>query len=576
MMTMTSFKLQLIELLNKQLPESSLDLGSLLSSPPDSSKGHFALPCFAWAKTLKTNPKVLAETWAAEFGSTQIFEKAEAINGYLNFFIRRDVIVKSVLNEITEQKFEYGNSPSNSKTAVIDYSSPNVGKQLAFHHLRSTMIGNCLSRSYKAAGWNVERINHLGDWGTQFGKLIVMYLREGGKTDDVSLSELTLPYLGELYVKFGKVLVENPQLDDEAREAFSKMEVGDELCLKIWNAFKTVTITELKKLYTLLDVEFDHWNGEAFFNSHMPQVIDLLNSKELITRSKELDVVFLEDKGIKEPCLIRKSDGASLYATRDLAAGIYRQNEYKFDKCLYIVDKGQSLHFKQVFGVLDKCGFEWSKTMEHIPFGLILQWDEFAEKWSKGSSKQGNTNTLREVFDAASERILKVISEKNPNLENKEKIAEEIGVSALVFNDLKNKRSGDVKFDWDQALSFEGDTGPYVQNAHVRLCSIMRKAGYTVDFLEVNWSHLEDPQAYELVLVLAKISERVHQVVKTNEPCVMTQYTLDIAEATHRFIHHCRVMGVEQEKSRLFLVQSAQIVMKNALEMIGVRAIETM
>lgn len=573
---MISFKLQLIELLNKQLPESSLDLGSLLSSPPDSSKGHFALPCFVWAKTLKTNPKILAETWAAEFGSTQVFEKAEAINGYLNFFIRREVIVKNVLNEITLQKFEYGNSPSNSKTAVIDYSSPNVGKQLAFHHLRSTMIGNCLSRSYKAAGWNVERINHLGDWGTQFGKLIVMYLREGGKTDEASLNELTLSYLGELYVKFGKVLVENPQLDNEAREAFSKMETGDELCLKIWNAFKNVTIKELKKLYTLLGVEFDHWNGEAFFNSHMPQVIDLLNSKELMTRSKDLDVVFLEEKGIKEPCLIRKSDGASLYATRDLAAAIYRQNEYKFDKCLYIVDKGQSLHFKQVFGVLDKCGFEWSKTMEHIPFGLILQWDEIAEKWSKGSSKQGNTNTLREVFDAASSRILKVITEKNPDLENKEKIAEEIGVSALVFNDLKNKRAGDVKFDWDQALSFEGDTGPYVQNAHVRLCSIMRKAGYTVDYLEVKWSHLEDSQAYELVLVLARFSERVHQVVKTNEPSVMTQYTLDIAEAIHRFIHHCRVMGVEQEKSRLFLVQSAQVVMKNALEMIGVRAIETM
>ena len=572
---MSSSRDSLLQTLVEKTGIDLSELDKLMTTPPDPINGDFTLPCFVMAKAMRKAPKMIAEELAADFPLPTGIEKVIAVNGYLNFFADRIAQGAAILKSIEALGSAYGTSAPCGKTAVVDYSSPNTGKQLAFHHLRSTMIGNALDKCYRAAGWQVESVNHLGDWGTAFGKLIVMYLRSGKTDSNEDLATLNLQTLNDLYVDFAHVAKEVPDLDDQARAAFALMEQGDSVHLKLWSAFCDVTIAELKNLYALMGVSFDHYIGEAFFNDHLEHVVDTLKSKDLMIKSQERDVVMLDEENMP-PCLIRKSDGSSLYATRDLAAAMYRQDRWKFDRCLYVVDNGQALHFKQVFKVLEKIGFDWHDKMHHIPFGLILQYNEAEQKWSKGSSKSGNSNTLREVFEAARDKILLFIDEKNPELENKEETAMQIGISALVFNDLKNRRLIDVKFDWDAALSFEGDTGPYVQNAHVRLCSIMDKIGRRVDVKDVDFSQLKEEQAQDLIRLLGQLNDKVEAVVATNEPYMVTQYCLRIAEASHRFIHHCRVLGTPEEDARLFLVQCAQQVMENALKLIGLNPIRKM
>lgn len=572
---MSSSRESLIAVLASKTGLEPSEVDKLLSTPPNPENGDFTLPCFVLAKTMRKAPKMIAEELAADFPMPEGIEKVVPVNGYLNFYADRQATGAAILKEIDLKGSQYGHSAPAGKTAVIDYSSPNIGKQLAFHHLRSTMIGNALDKCYRAAGWQVEAVNHLGDWGTAFGKLIVMYLRSG-KTDSAEdLASLNLQALNDMYVSFGKIAQEEPELENQAREAFAKMEQGDALHLKLWAAFREVTLSELKDLYDLMGVSFDHYIGEAFFNDHLDKVIETLQAKELMVKSQERDVVMLDEEDMP-PCLIRKSDGSSLYATRDIAAAMYRKNRWDFDRCLYVVDNGQGLHFKQVFKVMDKAGFDWHSQLEHIPFGLILHWNEAEQKWSKGSSKMGNSNTLREVFEAAQSKIVEFIDAKNPQLEDKEEVAMQIGISALVFNDLKNRRLIDVKFDWDAALSFEGDTGPYVQNAHVRLCSIMEKSARRVQVDEVDFSQLGEEQAVDLIRLLGQLNDKVESVVNSNEPYMLAQYCLRIAEASHRFIHHCRVLGSEEETSRLFLVQCAQQVMENSLKLIGLNPIRKM
>lgn len=570
---MNSFEAQIAAALEATGTFSADAALKLISVPPDTTHGNFTIPCFSLAKTLRKAPKIIAEELAAQVKLPSGLSKVEAVNGYLNFFIDRSFLAKSTLEAIDAKGLDYGHADSNGKVVCIDFSSPNIGKELAFHHLRSTMIGNSLSRIYKAAGYKVERINHLGDWGTAFGKLIVMYLRENRPTDDATLDSLTVKELNILYASFSKISKEEPGLEDEARAAFTKLEQGDEFYRKLWTAFRAATLKELNRIYDMLGVSFDHYTGESFFEDKIPAILDELREKKLMVKSQELDVVMLDEFDLG-PCLIRKSDGSTLYATRDLAAANYRKQEYNFDKCLYVVDLGQALHFKQVFHVLKKMGREWYKDMYHIPFGVILQLVD--GKWEKGKTRTGTASLLRDVIEAAQKKILEFINEKNPDLENKEIIAREIGVSAITFNDLKNSRLKDVKFDWDAVMSFEGDTGPYVQNAHVRLCSIMRKAGYAVKLDEVDFAQLQDDNAYELIKVLARKGEKILAACNTDEPSVLAQYALEIAEYAHRFIHNDRVLGSAEEKSRLFLVQATQIVLENVLDLLGLFPIRQM
>ena len=572
---MDSSKEKLLAALAPLLPELPAEqLERLVCVPSDRAKGDFALPCFALAKVRRANPAAIAQELASAVALPEGFSKAEAAGGYLNFFVDADAATSALLKRIESEGAAYGSSPANGKTVVIDYSSPNVGKQLAFHHLRSTMIGNALLRCYRAAGWKAVGINHLGDWGTQFGKLIVMARRSGLPLDDESLKAFTLAKLNAMYVDFGRQAKEHPEMEEEARAAFAAMEAGSPEELRLWKAFRATTLAELEELYEMLNVKFDVYTGESFFNDKTGAVVELLKSKGLLSESQERQVVALDDEGMP-PCLILKGDGSTLYATRDLAAALYRHETYNFDRCLYVVDNGQSLHFRQVFTVLKKLGCGWAEGCQHIPFGLILQQDAEG-KWSKGSSKQGNSNSLREVMDAAAAKILATIDEKNPSLPDKENVARKIGVGALVFDDLKNRRLIDVKFNWEQALSFDGDTGPYVQNAHVRLCSIQRKAGRRVASSEVRWEKLSDANSQRLVHKLGELPERVVEVTRDHEPSALAQYCLELAAESHRFIHDNRVLGDEAETERLFLVQCAQTALRNALELLGVAAVEQM
>ncbi len=545
----------------------------LITVPPDTEHGNFTLPCFVLARTLHKAPKQIAEELAPKIELPAGISKVEAVAGYLNFFIDRKFLASSILEKISADGLNYGHAASNGKVICIDYSSPNIGKELAFHHLRSTMIGNSLARIYKASGYKVERINHLGDWGTAFGKLIVMYLRENFPTDQETLDALTVKELNVLYASFSKAAKEEPSLEDEARSAFSKLEKGDAFYHKLWLAFRAATLKELMRIYKMMGVDFDYYTGESFYEDKMPAVIDQLRQMNLLERSEERDVVKLDEYKLN-PCLIRKSDGSTLYATRDLAAAIYRKKEYNFDKCLYVVDLGQALHFKQVKLVLKKMGFDWYDSLVHIPFGVILNLID--GKWEKGKTRTGTASLLRDVIEAAQKKILEFIDQKNPELENKELIARQIGISALTFNDLKNHRLMDVKFDWDSALSFEGATGPYVQNAHVRLCSIMRKAGYDVALQDVQFEQLTDDHAYELIKFLAQKSDRIRKACETDEPCELAQYALDIAGAAHKFIHEDRVLGSAEEKSRLFLVKCTQIVLEDVLNLLGLFPVRNM
>lgn len=571
---MISFEQSIAAAVAKTDTFSEEEVLQLLTIPQETTHGNFSLPCFALAKKMRLAPKIIAETLATKIELPQGISKVEPVNGYLNFFIERSFLASSVLTQIEEKGLSYGHASPNHKTVIIDYSSPNIGKELAFHHLRSTMIGNSLSRIYKANGYHVERINHLGDWGTAFGKLIVMYLREGRSLEDDVLENLTVKELNILYGSFSKISKEYPELENEARAAFTRLEEGDSLYRKLWSAFKNATLKELLRIYSMMGVSFDHYTGESFFEDKIPAVLDELREKNLLIKSQELDVVMLDDFDLP-PCLIRKSDGSTLYATRDLAAALYRKKEYQFSKCLYVVDLGQSLHFKQVFHVLKKMNYDWYQEMVHIPFGVILQQTEEG-KWEKGKTRSGTASLLRDVIEAAKEKILSFINEKNPDLENKEEIATQIGISALTFNDLKNRRLMDVKFDWDSALSFDGATGPYVQNAHVRLCSIMRKAGYASKMEDVSWDTLTDDAAYELIKVLSRKGSTIAKACETDEPSMLAQYALEIAEAAHRFIHQDRVLGSVEEKSRLFLVQSTQIVLENVLDLLGLFPIRQM
>lgn len=545
----------------------------LITIPADTEHGNFSIPCFVLAKTLRKAPKVIAEELAPKIQLPEGISKVEAVAGYLNFFIDRKFLATSILEAIASQKSEYGHAAPNGKVVCMDYSSPNIGKELAFHHLRSTMIGNSLARIYKASGYKVIRINHLGDWGTAFGKLIVMYLRENRPTDDETLQSLTVKELNILYASFSKAAETEPTLEDEARLAFSQLEKGDEFYHKLWSAFRAATLKELMRIYKMMEVDFDYYTGESFYEDKMPAVIRELEEKGLLERSEERDVVKLDEYKLN-PCLIRKSDGSTLYATRDLAAAIFRKQEYHFDKSLYVVDLGQALHFKQVKLVLKKMGREWYDTLVHIPFGVILNFID--GKWEKGKTRTGKAKLLRDVIEAAQQKILEFINQKNPNLENKELIAQQIGISALTFNDLKNHRLMDVKFDWDSALSFDGATGPYVQNAHVRLCSIMQKAGYEVNFQDARFEDLTDDSAYELIKLLAQKADRIRKACESDEPCELAQYALDIAGAAHKFIHDDRVLGSPEEKSRLFLVKCTQIVLEDVLVLLGLFPVRNM
>lgn len=534
--------------------------------PPKSDMGDFAFPCFILSKVMKKAPNLIAVDLAEKINKDNL-EKVEALGPYLNFFLDKSAFGKQVLEGVLQAGEEYGNSNfGKGGNVVIDFSSPNIAKPFHVGHLFSTAIGNALYRMYNSQGYNSIGINHLGDWGTQFGKLISAYKRW---VDEEALQKDAIKELLRIYVKFHDEADIDPSLEDEGRAYFKKLEDGDEEAVALWKKFRESSLKEFQKVYDRLGVKFDSYNGEAFYNDKMDVVVQELKDKNLLTESNGAQVVNLDEYNMP-PCIILKSDGATIYATRDLAAALYRKKKYNFVKSLYVVGGPQALHFKQVFKTLELAGHEWAKDCTHVSFGLV----KFADR--KLSTRKGEVIFLDDLLKESVNKTLEIINEKNPNLKNKEEVAEKVGIGAMVFTYLKNSRDKDIVFDWNDILSFEGETGPYVQYTYARAKSILRKFG-TVEG-EVNYGLLTSKEEFELIKTLDGLNDAILNGIERNEPSVVTRYAIDVAKAFNK-VYNALPIGTAEEdvkKARLKLVEATAIVIKKALYLIGLETVEEM
>ena len=540
---------------------------SLIEIPPKSDMGDFAFPCFQLAKVMKKAPNMIAKD-IADVINKDGFEKVESLGPYINFFMDKVKFSESIVNEILSEKDSYGSSKiGDGKRYLVEYSSPNIAKPFHVGHLFTTAIGNALYKMLKFEGYDTVRINHLGDWGTQFGKLISAYKRWG---NEEAIEKSPITELLRIYVKFHDEAEKNPNLEDEGRMYFKKLEEGDNEAVELWKRFKDLSLKEFNNIYSILGVDFDSWAGESFYNDKMDIVVKELEEKNVLTDSNGAKVVMLDEYNMP-PCIVVKSDGASIYATRDLAAAMYRKKHYNFDKCIYVVGKDQILHFKQVFKTLELAGHTWAKDCVHIPFGLV----KFADR--KLSTRKGNVVLLEELLKEAVAKTLETINVKNPELKEKEMVAKEIGIGAVLFTYLKNSREKDIVFDWDEMLSFEGETGPYVQYSYARAKSILRKAeGINGD---ADFSKLTSKEEFELTKVLEGFNKAILLAIDRLEPSVVTRYTIEVAKAFNKFYNAHSVLNLEDtglKVARLKLIVATAQVIKNSLNLIGINVVEEM
>ena len=539
----------------------------LVEIPPKSDMGDYAFPCFQLAKVMRKAPNMISADIVEQI-SKEGFEKVEALGPYVNFFLDKSLFTKAVVEEVITKGDKYGSgNEGEGKKVVVEFSSPNIAKPFHVGHLFTTAIGNSLYKILNFDGYSTTRINHLGDWGTQFGKLISAYKRWG---DEEALEKDPIKELLRIYVKFYYEAKEDPALDDEGRMYFKRLEDGCEEELALWNRFKDLSLKEFNKIYEILGVDFDSWAGESFYNDKMNEVVSFLEEKNVLTESNGAKVVMLEDYNMP-PCIVVKSDGASIYATRDLAAAMYRKKHYNFDKCIYVVGKDQILHFKQVFKTLELAGEEWAKDCVHIPFGVV----KFADK--KLSTRKGDVVLLEDLLNGAVDNARELINEKNPNLANKEEVAKKIGIGAIVFTYLKNSREKDITFNWEEMLSFEGETAPYVQYAYARANSIMRRAGEIN--VEPDFKKLTSKEEFELAKILDNFHKNILLAIDKLEPSIITRYAIDVAKAFNKFYNAHTVLNVEDEglkSARLELIKAAAQVIKNALALIAVEVVEEM
>ena len=539
-----------------------------LAVPPNDDMGDYAFPCFAAAKALRKSPADIAAELASRVRTGKWIARAQAAGPYLNFFVNREAFVAWVLRRVRAEGAAYGRSAIGSgKTVVVEYSSPNIAKHLGIHHVRTTMIGNALDRLYRALGYNVVSINFLGDWGTQFGILIAAYKKWGGPE---TLEGDAVGKLNELYVRFNKEAEENPALRDQGRAWFKKLEAGDPEAAGLWKEFREVSLVTFEGVYERLGVRFDVVSGESAYDKLMPDTIRRLEAMGLAKSDEGALIVDLKAHKMP-PVLLRKSDGATLYDTRDIAAAEDRWNRYHFARMVYVVGGDQKLHFRQIFKVLELMGYPWAKDCVHVDFGVIrIKGAAGAEKMS---TRGGKIIMLRDVLREAVDRARKAIEQKNPDLADKDAVAEMVGVGAVVFNDLKRQRVKDVDFDWGALLSFEGDTGPYIQYAHVRLCSILRKYGGPVND-RADLAMLEQPEEFSLAKALADFGAVILHAAEANEPSVVSQYLLDLCSRFSHYYHKHQVVGEDPglTDARIVLVDAIRRTIANGLTLLGIRA----
>lgn len=552
----------------KELVDLDLELiEGLIEIPPKPEMGDFAFPCFQLAKTMRKAPQMIAGE-IKEKMNKEGFERVETAGPYLNFFMDKGAFAEVTLSKILNEKESFGSSKvGEGKNVTIDYSSPNIAKPFHVGHLCSTSIGNSLYRIMQFAGYNCIGINHLGDWGTQFGKLISAYKRW---VDEEALEKEPIKELLRIYVKFHDEAEKDPSLVDEGRMHFKNLEDGSEYEVKLWKRFKTLSLKEFENVYKMLGVEFDSYAGESFYNDKMDRVVEVLTDKNLLEESQGAQVVMLEDYNMP-PCIIKKADGATIYATRDLAAVLYRKDTYDFYRNIYVVGQDQSLHFNQVFKVVDLMGYDWAEKCKHVGFGMV----KFADR--KLSTRKGEVVFLEDLLNESITKIAELIQEKNPELENKDEVAEKVGIGAVKFTYLKNRRGKDIVFKWSEMLNFDGETGPYVQYTYARGKSILRKAG------ELNaapdFSMLTSKEAFELVKTLGNFQEAILDAIDKLEPSIVTRYVIDIAKGFNKFYNAHNIMNTEDEGlkvARLKMVEASCQVIKNALDLLGIDVVEKM
>lgn len=559
-------KQQVVQALAQALPDvDAHDIETKIERPKDSQNGDFAFPTFFLAKTQHKAPQMIAADLIEAIDQNG-FEKVVVAGPYVNFFLDKGQIAAEILQAILADPENYGNSDlGNAGNVPIDMSSPNIAKPMSMGHLRSTVIGNSLAKILTKVNYNPIKINHLGDWGTQFGKLMAAY-KMWGSEEEVKADPINT--LQKYYVRFHQEDKENPELDDDARAWFKKLEDGDEEATHLWKWFRSESLKLFMKIYDLLGIDFDSYNGEAFYNDKMDEVVQMLEDKGLLQESKGAEIVDLEKYNLN-PALIKKTDGATLYITRDLAAAIYRKRTYDFVQSLYVVGNEQQNHFKQLKAVLKELGFDWADDIHHIPFGLITQGGR------KLSTREGRVILLENVLNDAISLARKQIAEKNPDLKNAEEVAQQVGVGAVVFHDLKNERLNNFDFDLEEVVRFEGETGPYVQYAHARSQSILRKAG-NPDLTTANLA-LGDPAAWEIIKSLGQFGEIIQRAAREYEPSVIAKYALQLAKEFNQYYAHTNILVEDDEKmARLALVEAVSDVLKSALELLGVQAPDEM
>lgn len=535
----------------------------LIEKPRFSNQGDLAFPCFQLAKLMRTAPAKIAEELSQRLQgvSLELFEKVEPAGGYVNVFLNKTSVANDVLNNIIEQKEHYGDLLiGNNGIVAIDMSSPNIAKPFSMGHLRSTVIGNALAHILEKTGYKPVKINHLGDWGTQFGKLITAYKLWGSEE---TVEKNPIKELLALYIKFHDEAVVNPELEQTGRDWFKRLEDGDKTALQLWKWFRDESLKEFSKIYDLMGIEFDSFAGEAFYNDKMDEIVDQLENSGLLEESDGAQVVMLNEEELP-PCLIKKSDGATLYATRDLAAAKYRFDQYQFMKSLYVVGNEQSLHFKQLKAVLAKMNFDWADHLVHIPFGMILK------DGKKMSTRKGKVVLLEEVLNESIQLALNNIEEKNPTLPTKEKTAEMVGTGAIMFHDLKNFRMNDIEFSLEDMLKVEGETGPYVQYTNARAQSILRKAAWSGNLEEVR---LSGEAEWPVIIELLNFPAAICRAAEKYDPSQIAKYVLDLAQAFNKYYGEVRILEENDEKeSRLALVYAVSIVLEEGLRLLGIKA----
>ncbi|MFR2518253.1 arginine--tRNA ligase [Peptostreptococcus stomatis] len=566
---MADFKKLISEIIKSEIEDLTLEeITALIEVPPNKEMGDYAFPCFKLAKIFRKAPNAIAEDLAGKIQPTDDINKIVNLGGYVNFFVNKESLAKKVINQVLSEKENYGKSEfGKGKTVVVEFSSPNIAKPFHIGHVRTTVIGNALSKIYQSQGYHVEKLNHLGDYGTQFGKLIVAYKLWGDKQ---AVEKDPIKELLKLYIRFHDEAEAKPEMEDEAREWFTKLENGDQEAKDLWQWFRDESLKEFSRVYDLLDIDFDSYVGESFYSDKMPAVIEELKEKNLLVESDGAMIVDLEDSKLP-PALIQKRDGSTLYLTRDLASAFYRKKIYNFDKSIYVVGAQQELHFKQCFEIIKRMGYDWYKDMVHVQFGMV------ALEEGTMSTRKGRVVFLEDVLNQAIDRTRQIIEEKNPDAENIDEVAKAVGVGAVVFQELSNSRIKDYTFSWDRTLSFEGETGPYVQYTHARCCAVLRKADQPVS-ADINYEALSDQDAADVLSVLETFNKSIMTAMKKNEPHIVTRFVLDLAQAFNKFYHNSPILVEDDDlrAARLALVEATRQTIENALKILGMKAPQKM